>query len=83
MTDVKRMSHAEFLQALEAELEKPKGSLDPHQLLAHVEGWDSMAALLFMALADSRLGVVVSGEQIAGAKTVNDLLALLGDRLTP
>jgi acyl carrier protein len=82
MVNVKRMSRTEFLRALETELEKPEGSMDPDQLLAHVEGWDSMAALLFMALADSRLGVVVSGEQIAAAKTVNDLMALLGDRLT-
>jgi acyl carrier protein len=82
MVNVKRMSRTEFLRALETELEKPEGSMDPGQLLAQVEGWDSMAALLFMALADSRLGVVVSGEQIAGAKTVDDLMALLGDRLT-
>ena len=82
MTDVKRMSRSEFLGALEVELEKPEGSLDPSQLLAHVDGWDSMTALLFMALADSRLGLVLSGEQVAKAKTVNDLLALLGDRLT-
>jgi hypothetical protein len=42
-----------------------------------------MAALLFMALADSKMGVIVSGEQIATAKTVNDLMSLLGDRLAP
>jgi acyl carrier protein len=82
MENVKRMSRADFLRALETELEKPAGSLEPGQLLAHVEGWDSMAALLFMALVDSRLGIVVSGEQIAASKTVNDLLALLGDRLS-
>ena len=41
-----------------------------------------MAAVLFIALADEKLGVAVSGDQIASSKTINDLTSLLGDRLT-
>jgi acyl carrier protein len=77
------MTRGDFLRALEAEMEKPEGSIQADQALTNVEGWDSLAALLFMALADSRLGVLISGEQIAGARTVNDLLLLLGDHLVP
>lgn len=77
------MTRGEFVRALESELERPEGSLDPSHALTDVEGWDSMAALLFISLVDSRFGVILSGDQIAKAKTVNDLLLLLGDRLEP
>jgi len=77
------MTKQEFVRALEAELEKPEGSLDPDQALTDVEGWDSLAVLLFISLSDAKFGVILSGDQIAGAKTVNDLLLLLGDRLEP
>ena len=40
-----------------------------------------MAAVIFIALADEKAGVTVSGNQIAGAKTVDQLLDVLGDRL--
>ena len=81
MIEGKRMTKGEFLRALESELEKPDGSVQPHHVLTDVEGWDSLAALLFISLADTKFGVIVSGDQIAKAKTVNDLLLLLGDRL--
>ena len=77
------MTKGEFLRALETELEKSEGSVQPDQALTDVEGWDSLAALLFISLADTKFGVIVSGDQIAKAKTVNDLLLLLGDRLEP
>ena len=63
-------------------MEIPEGSLDEKQPLAAVDGWDSMAALLFIALADEKVGVIVSGDKVAQARTVDDLLALLGDRLS-
>ena len=47
-----------------------------------IEAWDSLAAVLFIALADEKVGVTVSGDQIARAKTLNDLLSLLGEKLT-
>jgi hypothetical protein len=41
-----------------------------------------MAGVIFIAMADEKLGVTVSGDQIAKSKTINDLLSLVGDRLT-
>ncbi len=64
-------------------MEVSEGALQEDQNLSQTEGWDSMASVLFIALADEKLGAVVSGEQIAQAKTVRDLLNLVGDRLTP
>jgi acyl carrier protein len=77
------MTKREFVRELESQLEIPGGSLDGDMRLADVAGWDSMAGLLFIALADAKVGVLVSGDQIAKSKTLNDLMSLLGDRLTP
>jgi acyl carrier protein len=76
------MTRREFVRALEGEMEIPEGSLDANKPLGSVDGWDSMAALLFIALADAKVGVNVPGDKVAQAKTIDDLLALLGDRLS-
>jgi acyl carrier protein len=75
------MTKGEFLRALESELALPAASLNENQVLGDLEGWDSMAAVQFIALADERIGVTISGHQISTAKTVHQLLELLGDRL--
>jgi len=76
------MTTSEFLREFETQLEVPPGTLMERKALADVDGWDSMAAVLFIALADEKIGVSISGNQIAGAKTVAELLSLLGGRLT-
>jgi acyl carrier protein len=76
------MTKVEFLRALESQLEVPEGSLNGKQAIRDLSSWDSMAGLLFIALADEKLGVIVSGDQIARSKTIDDLMSLLGDRLT-
>jgi hypothetical protein len=75
------MTRGEFLRALESQLEMPERSLNGSEVLTDLEGWDSLAAVLFIALADEKAGVIVSGDQIGKARTLNELLALLGDRL--
>lgn len=79
---VKCISRCEFLRALERELALDDGSLNENRPLATLDMWDSLAAVQFMALADEHTGITVSGPQIANSKTVNDLLSLLGDRIT-
>ena len=76
------MTRGEFLSELERQLDLPKDSLQESHALADVESWDSMASIMFIALADDKLGANISGNQIAEAKTVHELLSLLGDRLT-
>jgi acyl carrier protein len=76
------MSRGEFLRTLEGQLEVPEGSLQGNQSIRDLSTWDSMAGVIFIAMADEKLGVTVSGDQIAKSKTINDLLSLVGDRLT-
>ena len=76
------MTKEEFLRALESQMEVPAGSLKGDDVMRDLSIWDSMAAVLFIALADEKLGVAVSGDQIANSRTIDDLMSLLGDRVT-
>jgi acyl carrier protein len=76
------MTKREFLKELEGQLELPEGSLHGNHALTEIEGWDSLAAVMFIALADEKIGVTISGNQIANSKTMDELLSLLGDKLS-
>lgn len=61
--------------------------LDPNSLsggedLSSIEAWDSLAVMAFIAMVDESVGMVISPAKLAQAKTVNDLAALLGDKIT-
>jgi acyl carrier protein len=73
------MTRDEFLRNLEQELNLQEGNLSESQELTQIDGWDSMAAVLFIALADEKMGVTISGSQVARSRTLADLLSLLGD----
>uniref|UniRef100_Q01X45 Carrier domain-containing protein n=1 Tax=Solibacter usitatus (strain Ellin6076) TaxID=234267 RepID=Q01X45_SOLUE len=75
------MTKSEMLRLIEDSLDLPAGTLHENQVLEELSSWDSMAAILFMGVADE-IGIPVSGDQIARSKTVGDLLSLLGDRIT-
>jgi acyl carrier protein len=44
-------------------------------------GWDSLSAVVFMAMADERCGVKVAPREMRGCSTVNDLKALVNENL--
>ncbi|MGA3018758.1 MAG: phosphopantetheine-binding protein [Bryobacteraceae bacterium] len=73
------MSHQHFLERL-GEILETEEPLTGAEELKGLEGWDSMAALSFMALADEACGVRVAPKDIPGCITVNDLVALVSAR---
>jgi acyl carrier protein len=75
------MTREQFVRELETSLEIPVGTLVPTRTLEDPSYWDSMSALTFMALADERLQVTLTGDQVLKCKTVDDLIALVGDKL--
>lgn len=72
------MDRKDFLLALDEMLELPPGTLTGDETLDSLDSWDSLAVISFIALVDETLEIVVEGEKLAQAKTVNDLLALAG-----
>jgi len=75
------MTKTEFYSELESMLELEAGTLKGTESLSELEGWDSMAVLSFIALADSKLGVVASPAALASCRTVPDLVNLFPGRI--
>lgn len=71
------MDSKEFLLAFDEIVELPPGTLKGSEKLEDLEGWNSMAMLGFIALADGN-GKKVAPRQIATAETVTDLMKLAG-----
>ena len=71
------MNRGLLLNALDELLELDPGSLKGAEDLAEL-GWDSVRAIEFIVLAEEKAGVQIVPAKLAEAKTVNDLLSLLG-----
>jgi acyl carrier protein len=76
------MTKSEFYSELESLLEQETGSIQGTESLAELSGWDSMAVLSFIALADSKLGVITSPTALAACRTVLDLVNLFPGKIT-
>jgi len=74
------MTRGEFLEELEAITQAQPGTIAVSDELSTLAGWDSMATVMFIALADEKSGVVVQPEAIERCITVGDLEGLLGIR---
>jgi acyl carrier protein len=71
-----------FLRAYEEALEIDPGTITGNETLREAGWWDSMAALVFMSLADEKLGVSITGGDLEKCSSVPDLLSLLGDKIS-
>lgn len=76
------MKKSDFLRAFEEALELDPNSIAGSELLTDVEWWDSMAALVFISIADEKLNATVTGAQLQQCRSIADLLGLLGDKLS-
>ncbi len=71
------MPKDKFLRAIEEIIEADSGTLQGGEALADLSGWDSMAVLSFLAMADSECGIAVPPKSVAESKTLEDLYKLL------
>jgi acyl carrier protein len=67
------MNRSTFYSQLEELLELPKESVRGDQSLSQMPEWDSLAVISFIALVDSKYGVILQGKRIEACKTVDDL----------
>jgi acyl carrier protein len=75
-----RTDMSDCMQTLVAELNLEPKDLTGDEELAGLDGWDSMAAIQFIAMADSLYAARVSADDLANCRTVNDLVALCTGR---
>ena len=71
------MTVREKLALLEELFELDEGALHMEMELTELENWDSMAKLSLIVLMDDEFGKELSGEQIRGFVTIQDILQLM------
>lgn len=76
------MTKADFIRLIEKVVECAPGKVVPGMELAAVPGWDSLAVVGFIAALDRQLGLRVQASALAACKTVDDLVALAGDKVS-
>ena len=67
----------EFVQKFEEALELPAGDTGPDTVFRDLEKWDSLAALILLALVNSNYGVTLSGNDLRAASTLSDLWKII------
>ena len=75
------MNKREFLSLLEEVIEADPGTIKGTETLEDL-AWDSLSVLGFIAAMDERFGLDISPKELNKCKTVDDLIALLGDRVS-
>ena len=75
------MKRDEFLIRLDEIMNRAAGDTKADEVLADIDGWDSLAMLGFIALADADLAVRLTGKQLAAAKSVQDLIDAVAAKL--
>ena len=76
------MTREEFFRAMEQSLAIDPGAITGRELLQDLPGWDSMATVSIMAMADESLHQQVSATQLAGCKSVEDIIALFPGKIS-
>jgi acyl carrier protein len=71
------MTIQEFIPAFEEALELPAGQTQAETLLSDITRFDSMGRLSVIAMADTKLGVLVDADGLDRCRTVADLYALV------
>lgn len=76
------MTKKEFISLVETITEASPGTLSGDDKILALDGWDSLAVVSFIAKIDEACGITLSPKGIVSAKNLNDLMALLGDKIT-
>jgi acyl carrier protein len=72
------MDRQAFIAAVAEILEIDPAPLKGPEVVAEIGNWDSLAIISFVAMVDSDLDQIIDGEKLKEAKTLNDLIALVG-----
>lgn len=75
------MTRSQFLCLIDEMIEAAPGTAREDHSLADLEGWDSLAAVSFVAEVNARLGLTLSAKRLTEASTVRDLIRLVDGSL--
>jgi acyl carrier protein len=75
------MNIQEFISIVEEEFDEvEKGTLEASTSFRQMEGWSSMHALILIALVDNHFDILLTGEELRGLDTIQDLYDLLASK---
>ena len=69
-----------FLESLSESIELEDGILKEDTNLEDIE-WDSLAIISCIALADEHFNVMITGEELANSKTIQDIINLISMKI--
>jgi len=72
------MTKTDFFKEIAEIMEIDPSGLTGKEALREIGNWDSLAVISFIALADEHFDVIVPGEKIKGAVSLDDLAGLVG-----
>jgi len=73
----------DFIKRIEDQFEDiPKGKLKPDSIFRNVLEWNSINALIIIALVQTEYEVVIDAEDIRKSKTINDLFNIINSRIS-
>lgn len=75
------MTKTEFYATIDEILEAAPGTIKGDERLKDLEAWDSLAVVSFIALMHASLQHTVAASKVKESRTVQDLLALVADKL--
>ena len=70
------MMEADFLREISAILQADPGSIALSDQLVTLSEWDSMAVVMFIAMADEHYGISVDAGPLSECQTIGDLARL-------
>jgi acyl carrier protein len=71
------MSRQDIVMELEKLMEVGQGTLTGNEILDNLPAWDSMTILACIEVFHQRTGVVLDGEKVSRAKTIDELIHLV------
>lgn len=72
------MENNEKLRLIEECMDLDEGTIKPEDNLEDYDEWDSVTALSIIAMIDEQFHKTVSGDDLKKARTVADVLAMMG-----
>jgi acyl carrier protein len=73
-----QMNKTEFINQIAEILEIEPLNLSGTEVLEEIGNWDSLSIISFVAMVDTELKIIVDPEKLKNAKTINDLIELVG-----
>lgn len=71
----------DFIKMFEAELaDIVPGTIKPETVYKQLDAWNSMQALILIAMVDSEYGVTLTAENLNDCITVSDLFSVLQNK---